>query len=165
MWKFHDDKMKELNQLYRRISKQTQNRLQGIFDSFNIDFDNLYNIADIKTKKSINVQIEEWKDKGLLNGYFGNLASNVYRRSRVKNSEILELLIYEAYIEEQSKLEEKEKQIMYEDSNNYYQNAQKEVNKSKKPSVLDMALFLVLLDQLIFNNKKSLKSILTIIKD
>ena len=75
------------------------------------------------------------------------LANNVYNRIRVKNSEILELLIYSTYIEEQNKLEEQEKKIMYEDANYYYEQGQQEVNKKKKPSILTMALFLALLDQ------------------
>lgn len=53
------------------------------------------------------------------------LANNIYKRTRVKNSEILELLIYSTYIEEQNKLEEQEKQIMYEDTNYYYEEGQK----------------------------------------
>ena len=57
------------------------------------------------------------------------------------------MLIYSAYIEEQNKLEEQEKQIMYEDANYYYEQGQQEVNKKKKPSILAMALFLALLDQ------------------
>lgn len=52
---------------------------------------------------------------------FGMLANNIYIRTRIKNSEILELLIYNAYVEEQNKLKEKEQQIMYEDANYYYQ--------------------------------------------
>ena len=50
-------------------------------------------------------------------------------------------------MEEQNKLEEQEKQIMYEDANYYYKEGQKEVNKKKKPSIIPMALFLALLDQ------------------
>ena len=65
----------------------------------NLNNNNLYNIADIKTKNIVNTYIEEWKDKGLLTGYFGMLANNIYKKNRVKNSEILELLIYGAYIE------------------------------------------------------------------
>lgn len=113
--------MKELKQVYNKVSKQTQNKLQELFDTFNFSFDNLYNIADMKTKNRINIYIEEWKEKGFLKGYFGVLVNNIYKRNRVKNSEILELLIYSAYIEEQSKLEEQEKQIMYEDANYYYE--------------------------------------------
>lgn len=149
IWNYHDTKMQELKQLYNKISKQTQNRLQEIFDTFNFTTENIYNIADNKTKKRINTYIESWKEQGLLknNNYFTVLAKNIYKRTRVKNSEILELLIYSAYIEEQNKLEEQEKQIMHEDANYYYEQGQQEVNKKKKPSILTMALFLALLDQ------------------
>lgn len=149
MWKVHDNYMRHLKQLYNKTSKQKQLRLQEIFDTFNFTTKNIYNIADNKTKKRINTYIEQWKEQGLLkdNNYFNALANNIYKRTRVKNSEILELLIYSAYIEEQSKLEEQEKQIMYEDANYYYEQGQQEVNKKKKPSILAMALFLALLDQ------------------
>lgn len=147
IWQHHDIKMYELKKLYNRIDKQKQLRLQELFDTFNFTTENIYDIADNRTKKRINTYIEQWKEQKLLTGYFGVLANNIYKRTRVKNSEILELLIYSAYIEEQSKLEEKEKQIMYEDTNYYYEEGQKEVNKKKKPSILEMALFLALLDQ------------------
>ena len=115
--------MQKLKIIYQRTSRQTQNKLQEIFDTFNFTQEKIYNIADNKTKKRINTYIEGWKEQGLLknNNYFTVLANNIYKRTRVKNSEILELLIYSAYIEEQSKLEEKEKQIMYEDANYYYE--------------------------------------------
>ena len=147
MWKQHDTYMRQLKQLYNKTSKQTQNRLQELFDTFNFTTENIYNIADNKTKKRINTYIEQWKEQKLLTGYFGVLANNIYKRTRVKNSEILELLIYSAYIEEQNRIEEQEKQIMYEDANYYYEQGQQEVNKKKKPSILAMALFLALLDQ------------------
>ncbi len=147
IWNYHDAKMRELKQLYNKTSKQTQDRLQELLDTFNFTSENIYNIADNKTKKRINNYIEQWKEQKLLTGYFKVLANNIYGRTRVKNSEILELLIYSAYIEEQNKLEEQEKQIMYEDTNYYYEEGQKEVNKKKKSSILTMALFLALLDQ------------------
>lgn len=139
--------MKKLKTIYQRTSQQTQNRLQELFDTFNFTSENIYNIADNKTKKRIDTYIEGWKEQGLLTGYFGMLANNIYKRTRVKNSEILELLIYSAYIEEQSKLGEKEKKIMYEDASYYYEQGQQEVNKKKKPSIIPMALFLALLEQ------------------
>jgi hypothetical protein len=121
MWEKHDNYMKQLKQLYTRTSKQTQNRLQELFDTFNFTSENIYSIANTKTKQRINTMIEEWKDKKILSGYFGMLASNIYRKTRVKNSEILELLIYSAYIEEQSKLDEYEHNVMYENMNYYYE--------------------------------------------
>ena len=116
-------KMYELKKFYNRIDKQKQLRLQELLNTFNFTSENIYNIADNKIKKRINTYIEQWKEQGLLknNSYFIALANNIYKRTRVKNSEILELLIYSAYIEEQNKLEEQETQIMYEDANYYYE--------------------------------------------
>lgn len=85
----------------------------------------------------------------MLIGDFGIQAKNIYKRTRVKNSEILELLIYGAYIEEQSKLDEYENQIMYEDANYYYRQGQEEVNKTLKKkkvvSVIPDTIFLTLM--------------------
>lgn len=141
--------MQKLKMIYQKTNKQTQNRLQELFNTFNFTTENIYNIADNKTKKRINTYIESWKEQGLLknNNYFTVLANNIYKRTKVKNSEILELLIYSVYIEEQRKLDEYENLIMYEDANYYYKQGQQEVNKKKKPSILAMALFLALLNQ------------------
>lgn len=124
-----------------------------ILKTYNFNQESLYQIVSNKTKSRINTYIEELKEKGLLKGYFGLLAKNIYKRTRVKSSEILELFIYGAYIEEQSKLDKYEKQIMYDDVNYYYQEGQKQAKqKSKKDiSILDMALFLYLLDQPVYN--------------
>jgi len=142
--------MRELKKLYNKMSKRTQNRLQEIFDGIDFEFDKLYDIASKERKAKIDIYIEELKDKGLLKGYFGVLANNIYRRTRVKNSEILELLIYGAYIEEQNNLEESELKIFKDDMNYYYQQGQKEVNKTlKQPkmvSIIPDAIFLALLD-------------------
>ena len=151
-WQYHNQKLKELKQTYNRVSKQTQNKLQEIFNAFNFNFDNLYSIADSKTKNRVNTYIEEWNDKGFLTGYFGMLANNTYKKTRVKNREILELLIYGAYIEEQNKLKETELNTFKEVANYYYQTGQQEVNKTlpkKKTKILSVipdAIFLALLD-------------------
>lgn len=117
---------------------------------YNFNQSDLYEIANSKIKNSINSYIEEMKDKGLLTGYFGMLAKNIYGRMRVKNSEILELLIYGAYIEEQSKLEESELNIFKDVVSFYYEEGQREVNqtlsKKKQVSVIPDAIFLALLD-------------------
>lgn len=151
MWQHHDQLMFKLKKIYLKISKQTQNKLQEIFKVLDLDYDSIYNIADKRSKNMIDVKIVEWKDKKLLKGYFGALANDIYNRTRVKNSEILELLIYSAYIEEQIKLDEYEKQIMYDDMNYYYKQGQEEVNNSlplkKRKEILTLTdvLFLSLL--------------------
>lgn len=64
------------------------------------------------------------------------LANNIYNKTRVRNSEILELLIYSAYIEEQSQLDEFEQSTFKEVVTYYYQEGQKEVDKTRKPSMI-----------------------------
>lgn len=141
--------MKKLQKIYQRTSKQTQNRIQELTDTFNFNFNTLYNIADSKNKKRINEYIEEWQDKDILKGQFGILAKNIYKRTRVKNSEILELLIYGAYIEEQNKLEETELNIMKEDAEYYYNDGINEVReaqgKGKKHSIIPEIILISLL--------------------
>ena len=85
IWQHHDEKMQELKLLYNRTSKQTQNRLQELLDTFNFTTENIYNIADNKTKKRINNYIEQWKEQKLLTGYFGVLANNIYRKVTIPN--------------------------------------------------------------------------------
>lgn len=88
----------------------------------------------------------------MLTGYFGMLAKSIYSRTKVKNSEILELLIYSAYVEEQKKLEEQELNTFKDVANYYYQQGQEEVNnvlikdKKKQVSVIPDAIFLSLLN-------------------
>lgn len=139
--------MYKLKRLYSKVSKQTQNRIQEIFDTLDINYENLYDVTSRKNKQRVDTYIEEWEAKGLLKGYFGTLAYNIYRRNRVKNIEILELLIYSAYIEEQDKIENQELNIFRDVANYYYQEGQEEVEpKRKKYSVIPDAIFLALLD-------------------
>ena len=150
-WRYHDSKMIELKKTYNKIDKQKQLELQTIFNTFNFSFKELYNIASKKTKDMIDIKISEWRDKGLLKGYFGTMVNNIYKRTRVKNNEILELLIYGAYIEEQSKLEETELNTFKDVANYYYQQGQDEINqilpkkKRRKTSAIPDAIFLALL--------------------
>lgn len=141
--------MEKLQKIYQKVSRQTQNKIQELIDTFNFSNENIYNITSIKDKQRINSYIEGWKDSNLLKGYFGMFANNIYRRGRVKNSEILELLIYSAYMEEQAKLEEQELQLFKEDVEYYYNEGINEVRrakgKKKKWSAIPNILFLYLL--------------------
>lgn len=144
-WQFHDSKMLELKSIYKRKDKQLQNKLQDIFNRFNIEFSEIYNIADSKIKEMTDIYIEELEDNNLLTGMFGIMAKNIKNRKRVKYSEILLLMIYGIYQEEQKKLDEIELKIIKEEANYYYQQGQKEVNKNRRVSnITDTLLFSLL---------------------
>lgn len=140
--------------MYQKTSKKTQNRIQELIDTFKFTNENILGIADSKTKKRVNLYIEQWKEKELLNDYFGTLAKNIYSKSRVKNSEILELLIYGAYIEENSKHEQKELKIFKEDVSYYYNQGINEVRQARKHPplfcIIPDSIFLYLMEKINF---------------
>lgn len=134
------------------MSQKTQNKIQELIDTFNFTNENIFNIADNKTKKRINQYIEQWKDDKISKNYFETLVNRVYLRNRVKNSEILELLIYSAYMEEYLKQEEKETQIFKEDVSYYYSEGINEVRKERKHPplfcIIPDSIFLAMMESL-----------------
>ena len=74
MWEQHDKYVKQLKQLYNKTSRQTQNRLQEIFDTFNFTSENIYDIADNKTKKRINTYIERMERTKIINRLFWSIS-------------------------------------------------------------------------------------------
>lgn len=146
-WSFHNSKMIELKKKYSRIDKQTRNRLQEIFNRFEITSKNLYLYVSGDIKKQINAYIEEWTTKKIDDDYFRVLLMSIYSKYKVTYAEILELFIYEAYIEQQMKEKEVEDSLFFTLFAFYYMEGQKEVNnalpkeKKKKYSTFYEDLF------------------------
>lgn len=152
LWNFHDKKMHELYSLYNKQNNSIKNKIQLYLDSFNINSNNLYSMVSLSDKKRINNIITEWKENDIVKGYSKYLASYIYNRSNVTYREVLELLVYGAYLEAIKNYEDKEKEIIKEDINNYYIEGQKEVLKSKKiddkwDTITDVLFFMLLNEQ------------------
>lgn len=150
-WSFHNSKMIELKKKYNKIDKQTRNRLQEIFNRFEITSNNLYLYVSSNVKKQINTYIEEWTTKKIDDDYFKVLLMSIYSKDKVTYAEILELLIYEAYIEQQIKEKDEEDSLFFALFAFYYMEGQKEVNnalskeKKKKYSTFNEDMFLTLM--------------------
>lgn len=146
-WTFHNSKMVELRKKYDKIDRQTRNRLQEIFNRFEITVDNLYSYVSKDVKKQVNAYIEEWVEKKIDDEYFKMLMMTVLTKNRVTYAEILELFIYEAYVEQQMKEKDEEDSLFYTLFAFYYMEGQKEVNntlpkeKKKKYSTFYEDLF------------------------
>lgn len=152
-WAFHNSKMIELRKKYDKIDRQTRNRLQEIFNRFEITADNLYSYVSKDVKKQVNAYIEEWSEKKIDDEYFKVLMMTVLTKDRVTYAEILELFIYEAYIEQQMKEKDEEDSLFYTDINYYYRIGQLQAKQksNKEISVLEKSMFLYLLSQPVFN--------------
>ena len=154
-WSNTDKLLREFNVKYQKLSNQLKNNLQMTFDSLNLNSGNIFQYATSEQKRKIDIMIEEWQDDGLLNGYFRYLANSIHNRKRIKNSEILYLLICKCYLKQRVKLDEYESDLFKQIANTEYQEAQREIyelNKKKdKPINISKHLLLSLLA---FSNSK-----------
>lgn len=126
-WGTTDEMLKHMLKKYNRLNKKTQDDIQYIFDSYNFNNDNLFNIADEKTRNKVNRLIDEYVEDNEIDTYTKYRINKVYRKSRIKNNDILDFLIFFCYIKERNKLTKYENEMFRELSNIEYVKAQEEV--------------------------------------
>lgn len=149
-WNYTDKKLKEIFKKYNKLNKRTQDKLQDVFNNFNFTYQEIFKYASMKNLRKVNRIIEELKENNLINDYYGkSLLNKIYKKIRVKNSLILEFMIYMCFLEERKKLDEYENLMFNDLMNTEYQKAQKEVyslkNDSRKPIALTDTFLLLLL--------------------
>lgn len=149
-WNYTDKKLKEIFKKYNKLNKRTQDKLQDVFNNFNFTYQEIFKYASMKNLRKVNRIIEELKENNLINDYYGkSLLNKIYKKIRVKNSLILEFMIYMCFLEERKNLDEYENLMFNDLMNTEYQKAQKEVyslkNDSRKPIALTDTFLLLLL--------------------
>lgn len=139
-WKTTDEMLKQMLKKYNRLNKKTQDDIQDIFDSYNFNNDNLFNIANEKTKSKVNRIIDDYVEDNEIDTYTKYRINKIYGKSRVKNNDILDFLIFFCFLKERNKLSNYEKKMFQELANIEYRKAQDEVynlrNERKKSETL-----------------------------
>lgn len=131
-WKTTDEKLKEMLKKYNKLNKRTQDKIQEVFDSIDFNGQNLFDIASKSTLDKVNRKIEEYTENNEINDYTRYRINKIYRKSRIRNNEVLDFLIFMCFLEERDKLTEYENEMFHELSNVEYEKAQKEVYDLKK---------------------------------
>lgn len=126
-WKTTDEKLKEMLKKYNKLNKRTQDKIQEVFDSIDFNGQNLFDIASKRTLDKVNRKIEEYVENNEINEYTKYRINKVYRKSRIKNNEVLDFLIFMCFLEERNTLTKYENNMFQEIINKEYKNAQKEV--------------------------------------
>ena len=126
-WGTTDEMLKQMLKKYNKLNKKTQDDIQDIFDSYNFNNDSLFNIADEKTRNKVNRLIDEYVEDSEIDTYTKYRINKVYGKSRIKNNDILDFLIFFCYIKERNKLTKYENEMFHELSNIEYVKAQEEV--------------------------------------
>lgn len=131
-WKTTDEKLKEMLNKYNKLNKRTQDKIQVVFDGIDFNGQNLFDIASKRTLDKVNRKIEEYTENNEINDYTRYRINKIYGKSRIRNNEVLDFLIYMCFLEERNKLTEYENEMFHELSNVEYEKAQKEVYDLKK---------------------------------
>lgn len=131
-WKTTDEKLKEMLKKYNKLNKRTQDKIQDVFDSIDFNGQNLFDIASKSTLDKVNRKIEEYTENNEINDYTRYRINKIYRKSRIRNNEVLDFLIFMCFLEERNKLTLYEEEMFHEISNEEYEKAQKEVYDLKK---------------------------------
>ena len=131
-WKNTDKKLKEYLKVYKKISSRTQDSIQDIFNSISYSFLDLTKpISTVQRKKLLRV-IEEWEESNLLTGYFKYKVDELLRKRYITNEEMLDILLWGAYVKERSQLDEYEKVLFTEIGQDLYNQGVKEIKPKKK---------------------------------
>lgn len=131
-WKTTDEKLKEMLKKYNKLNKRTQDKIQEVFDGIDFNGQNLFDIASKRTLDKVNRKIEEYTENNEINDYTRYRINKIYGKSRIRNNEVLDFLIFICFLEERNKLTEYENEMFHELSNVEYEKAQKEVYDLKK---------------------------------
>ena len=131
-WCYTDMKLRDYLKIYKKISSKTQDRIQDIFNSIDFEYTDLNKPISSNKKKKLLRIIEEWKESNILNGYFGYMVNELIRKRYITNQEMLDILLWGAYIKERNQLDEYEQVLFTEIGQDLYRQGIEEIKPTKK---------------------------------
>lgn len=131
-WRYTDMKLRDYLKIYKKVSSKTQDNIQDIFNSIDFEYTDLSKpISNNQREKLLRV-IDEWKEANLLNGYFGYKANELIKKRYITNQEMLDILLWGAYIKERNQLDEYEQVLFTEIGQDLYKQGIEEIKPTKK---------------------------------
>ena len=131
-WKYTDNKLNEYLKTYKKVSSKTQDKIQDIFNSIDYAYTDLNKPISTAQRKKLLRVIDDWKESNLLNGYFGYKVNTIIKKVYISNEEMLELLLWGAYVNERSQLDEYEEVLFTEVGQDLYNQGIEEIKPTKK---------------------------------
>lgn len=131
-WKYTDNRLKEYLRVYKKISSRTQDNIQDIFNSISYSYIDLNKTISTSSRKKLERIVDEWKENNLLSGYFKYKVDELMKKKNITNEEMLDILLWGAYVKERSQLDEYEQQLFIDVGNNLYKQGIDEIKPKKK---------------------------------
>lgn len=153
-WYYARNELKRLKAEYNKLNKNTQDKLQEIFTSYNITYDKLYKTISPNDKNRLKRKISEWKKKGIYKGYFKYKVEELMK-GNVIYKDLIEILIYGAYEEEKEELDFTISTLFSNVALDCYNQGRIDLNKKKKsiiPTYLMSSLGLLMVDGYTWKN-------------
>lgn len=128
-WSKTDTTLKEYLKHFNDLGKDTIDDLIDMFDSLDITYNDLNKSISKAEKRRLDRKIKEWSKKGLLTGYFSYLIAS---KTKITYADLLEILIYSIYVNQEHKIKELSKEIFILVANDIYSQAINELPKKPK---------------------------------
>lgn len=126
-WQEIDKYLLKYLKFYRKINRETKDRIQEIFDSIDFSYKDINKPIPKVKKNRLKKYIKELQKKGLLTNYFGYKARLVLSKKNITYAEWLEIMIQGAYMEENKELEESNNTLYYSVCENSYNQGLEEI--------------------------------------
>lgn len=148
-WEYSRNKLKSFKKYYSKLDKQTQDKIQDIFNSVDIEYNQLSNNISNTLKNKLDRKIEEWKEKDLYKGYFKYKLDALYKKN-ISHRNYIEIMLFGTLYEEKKNVDEYVN-ILFKNVSTKYYNKGREDLKMKTKSMIPQVIFLAILDKEINN--------------
>lgn len=112
-WKDIDKLLTEYLKEYQGLNRKTRDKLQDIFNSLDITYEDINKPIPATQKARLDRFIKELQDKGLLTSTYGYEARLILNKKSVTYAEMLSIMIRGVYIEENSLLLNSTNNMLY----------------------------------------------------
>lgn len=153
-WDYTRKELKQFRKEYDKLNKETQDKLQEIFTSYNITYDKLYKTISNNDKQRLKRKINQWKKMGIYKGYFEFRVEELMK-GKITYRDLIEILLYGAYAEEEEELDFKIKTLFSNVALDCYNQGREELKEKKKsiiPAYILSSFGIMLIDGYIWKN-------------
>ena len=143
-WSNTNKRLDDFIKKYNKLDRRKRDKLQQVFDGIDFTIEDVNKYITPTTRKKLERQIEEYEEQGILTGYFGYNVKNILKRSKIRNIDMLEIMIQACYMQEMKSVNDLEMNLFQETSQEVYMQGVEEAQPKKRRKSYIVPEFLIL---------------------
>lgn len=166
-WRLTRQELKKFHIWYDKLNKKTQDKIQETINYYDISYDDLNKLIKKEEKQRLLRKIEEWQKMNIYHGYFKYRVEELMQR-RLNYRNLIEILLYEAFVEESQYTFEEIYNLFKTISQDCYSQGRKDLEKNEKKmphsfldnysmTLIDGIVFADYLDSLYLTNMQEIQ--------